>query len=172
LLSTPRRDCCFRRIASKPSQISVSACNEKARVQFCFPAHRRKLQRIEIHKSKLQKLSPQFCARCKTRGSVGSKRSVRWQHFIVIRMHRLFKARPAIRSMKSRGGHTIDMNYLCGLQLERDGWRCPLCGSSSDLQIHHLRSRSKLGDDELSNLIMLCVDCHGRQHEYRPTEFA
>jgi 5-methylcytosine-specific restriction endonuclease McrA len=31
--------------------------------------------------------------------------------------------------------------------LERDGWRCQSCGSSKDLHIHYLKSRSKLGDD-------------------------
>ncbi len=28
----------------------------------------------------------------------------------------------------------------------------------------NLRFRSKLGDDELSNLILLCVRCHRQQH--------
>jgi 5-methylcytosine-specific restriction endonuclease McrA len=32
------------------------------------------------------------------------------------------------------------------------------------LEVHHLNSRSKLGHDELENLIMLCVACHGRRH--------
>jgi 5-methylcytosine-specific restriction endonuclease McrA len=48
--------------------------------------------------------------------------------------------------------------------LERDGWRCQFCGSSNNLQVHHLKSRSKLGDDALQNLISLCVTCHGKQH--------
>ena len=49
--------------------------------------------------------------------------------------------------------------------LERDGWRCQTCGSLNNLQVHHLRSRSKLGDDAEQNLITLCVDCHARQHK-------
>jgi 5-methylcytosine-specific restriction endonuclease McrA len=48
--------------------------------------------------------------------------------------------------------------------LERDGWRCQSCGASKDLQIHHLKPRSKLGGDEISNLISLCAGCHGMQH--------
>ena len=51
--------------------------------------------------------------------------------------------------------------------LERDSWRCQICGSLKDLQIHHLKPRSKLGDDELSNLMVLCAGCHGRQHYLR-----
>jgi 5-methylcytosine-specific restriction endonuclease McrA len=55
---------------------------------------------------------------------------------------------------------------LCNLVLERDGWRCQSCGSSKDLQVHHLKERSRLGDDELDNLITLCVDCHRIRHAY------
>jgi 5-methylcytosine-specific restriction endonuclease McrA len=56
--------------------------------------------------------------------------------------------------------------------LERDGWRCQLCGRSAELQIHHVRFRSRLGNDELNNLITLCVRCHRLQHEgiYRPSK--
>ena len=48
--------------------------------------------------------------------------------------------------------------------LERDGWRCQKCGSSSDLQVHHLRYRSKRGNDEPDNLIALCACCHREEH--------
>jgi len=48
--------------------------------------------------------------------------------------------------------------------LARDGWRCQYCGSAKDLQVHHLRSRSKLGGDVLENLIALCAGCHKLQH--------
>lgn len=30
--------------------------------------------------------------------------------------------------------------------LARDGWRCQSCGSAKNLQVRHLRARSKLGD--------------------------
>src|SRR5437867_14199 len=48
--------------------------------------------------------------------------------------------------------------------LERDGWRCQICGSAQDLQVHHLKFRSKSGNDELPNLIALCARCHRLQH--------
>jgi 5-methylcytosine-specific restriction endonuclease McrA len=41
--------------------------------------------------------------------------------------------------------------------LEPDGWRRQVCGSSENLQVHHVKFRSKLGDDEPSNLIGLCA---------------
>ena len=51
--------------------------------------------------------------------------------------------------------------------LERDGWRCQNCGRTSDLQVHHIRSRSQLGDDTESNLITLCAVCDQKAHSRR-----
>ena len=48
--------------------------------------------------------------------------------------------------------------------LERDGWRCQLCGSRRNLQVHHIQSRSLLGDDAEHNLITLCAICHQQVH--------
>jgi 5-methylcytosine-specific restriction endonuclease McrA len=48
--------------------------------------------------------------------------------------------------------------------LERDGWRCQLCGSMQNLQVHHLKFRSQSGSDEEPNLITLCAECHARMH--------
>ena len=30
---------------------------------------------------------------------------------------------------------------------ERDGWRCQICGSPSNLQVHHQQFRSQSGED-------------------------
>ena len=48
--------------------------------------------------------------------------------------------------------------------LERDGWRCQICGSMQQLQVHHLKFRSQSGADEEQNLITLCAECHLRIH--------
>ena len=48
--------------------------------------------------------------------------------------------------------------------LKRDGWRCQHCGSMSELQVHHIQSRSLLGDDAERNLITLCALCHNKIH--------
>jgi 5-methylcytosine-specific restriction endonuclease McrA len=48
--------------------------------------------------------------------------------------------------------------------LERDGWRCQVCGSMQRLQVHHLKLRSQSGGDEEQNLITLCEECHTRIH--------
>ncbi len=48
--------------------------------------------------------------------------------------------------------------------LERDGWRCQRCGSLIGLEVHHITSRSQLGDDADENLITLCWKCHRQIH--------
>ena len=48
--------------------------------------------------------------------------------------------------------------------LDRDGWRCQHCGTLENLQVHHIQSRGRLGNDEEGNLITLCVDCHRKFH--------
>ena len=51
--------------------------------------------------------------------------------------------------------------------LNRDGWRCQACGSTKNLQVHHMKRRNQLADDAMSNLIALCADCHGKCHGCR-----
>jgi 5-methylcytosine-specific restriction endonuclease McrA len=48
--------------------------------------------------------------------------------------------------------------------LARDHWRCQMCGSFKNLDIHHLRRRGSLGDDTEVNLITLCRRCHQILH--------
>jgi 5-methylcytosine-specific restriction endonuclease McrA len=45
--------------------------------------------------------------------------------------------------------------------LRRDGWRCQLCGTMANLEVHHKQFRSHSGDDSKENLITLCANCHG-----------
>ncbi len=48
--------------------------------------------------------------------------------------------------------------------LERDGWRCQLCGSMVHLQVHHIQFRSHSGADDEENLVTLCSRCHATRH--------
>ena len=48
--------------------------------------------------------------------------------------------------------------------LARDNWRCQVCGSRDNLQVHHQQLRSQQGSDEESNLITLCAGCHAQLH--------
>ena len=53
---------------------------------------------------------------------------------------------------------------LCRRVLKRDNWRCQVCGSRNNLQVHHQQLRSQQGSDEDSNLITLCAGCHEGLH--------
>ena len=57
-----------------------------------------------------------------------------------------------------------DYQKLRELVLRRDGWRCQLCGSISNLEVHHREFRSHGGADDERNLITLCFDCHAFTH--------
>ncbi len=48
--------------------------------------------------------------------------------------------------------------------LQRDGWRCQRCGGLTDLQVHHINPRGRLGQDTEENLISLCASCHEFVH--------
>jgi 5-methylcytosine-specific restriction endonuclease McrA len=48
--------------------------------------------------------------------------------------------------------------------LRRDGWRCQLCGTMSNLEVHHKEFRSHSGEDSEENLITLCATCHAGIH--------
>lgn len=53
--------------------------------------------------------------------------------------------------------------------LERDGYRCVLCGSDEYVQVHHKdetgRNKPKeIHNNDLNNLITLCGSCHIKQH--------
>jgi 5-methylcytosine-specific restriction endonuclease McrA len=66
--------------------------------------------------------------------------------------------RPAIR---------MDPKSYARLRLEilqRDGSRCQSCGSMTNLDVHHPRRRSDLGNDAEENLITLCRTCHQGAH--------
>lgn len=51
--------------------------------------------------------------------------------------------------------------------LRRDGWRCQLCGTMSNLEVHHQEFRSRSGDDSEENLLTVCAGCHAALHRVR-----
>ena len=60
---------------------------------------------------------------------------------------------------------------LCRQVLARDNWRCQVCGSRNNLQVHHQQLRSQQGSDEDSNLITLCAECHAQLHASRSANY-
>lgn len=41
---------------------------------------------------------------------------------------------------------------------------CANCGETNDLDIHHIVPLAKGGTNRISNLVMLCLECHGKIH--------
>lgn len=51
--------------------------------------------------------------------------------------------------------------------LQRDCYRCRVCGSGEQVDVHHIRFRSRGGADISSNLAVLCRVHHAELHAYR-----
>ncbi len=51
--------------------------------------------------------------------------------------------------------------------LLRDGRRCRVCHSRQDVEVHHLRFRSRGGGHLTANCAVLCQECHYAVHAYR-----
>jgi hypothetical protein len=43
--------------------------------------------------------------------------------------------------------------------------KCVSCGTLKNLEVHHL-TYERLGDEKLSDLVVLCRECHQRQHDH------
>lgn len=51
--------------------------------------------------------------------------------------------------------------------LARDRWKCRMCGSSQQVEVHHLRPRSLGREDSTSNCLVLCRIHHADRHAGR-----
>jgi 5-methylcytosine-specific restriction endonuclease McrA len=50
--------------------------------------------------------------------------------------------------------------------LDRDGWKCRVCGNRKELTVDHIKKRSQGGGDTLQNLWVLCNFCHRQKDFY------
>ena len=48
--------------------------------------------------------------------------------------------------------------------ISRDGKNCKKCGSLRHLHLHHITLLSRGGSNKISNLILLCENCHSKEH--------
>ena len=48
-------------------------------------------------------------------------------------------------------------------RIEKDGFKCSVCGSAKNLNVHHI-TYERLGREDLEDLVTLCRDCHSRLH--------
>ena len=57
--------------------------------------------------------------------------------------------------------------------MQRDNYKCRLCGTSLNLHLHHIDGRGKDLTNDINNCIILCRHCHlevvhKNQKKYRP----
>ena len=69
------------------------------------------------------------------------------------------------RRHRDRGGYAGYLRSPAWQQkrqaaLRRDGWRCRVCNSSRNLEVHHRRYPAVLGTESVSDLTCLCAACH------------
>lgn len=82
-----------------------------------------------------------------------------------------WRASPMLENLAVDAGFASYTGYLHsahwkGLRrrvLTRDGWRCRLCGSKKELQVHH-DQYIDLMSDEIWHLKAMCRRCHQRIH--------
>ena len=71
--------------------------------------------------------------------------------------------------------HKYDGDYYSYLQsnewktlraqaLKRDGYRCQMCDSGTNLQAHHVSYEHLHTDEELDDVVTLCKECHEKVH--------
>lgn len=54
--------------------------------------------------------------------------------------------------------------------LEKKGHKCLRCGTSEDVEVHHIRPKSRDGNSDISNLMLLCRKCHDLWHKVFPDD--
>lgn len=75
------------------------------------------------------------------------------------------KQQRKIAKGKYRNGVPIELK---GIIHERDDYTCQNCRVRVEqykMQVHHIKPVSEGGDDDLSNLILLCKTCHSEVHK-------
>lgn len=76
---------------------------------------------------------------------------------------------------ESANSYIINTDYLLWrkstkLQPIQKGTRCSRCGNKADLERHHISYRSDGGEDDESNISVLCRACHDYQHAIESVE--
>jgi 5-methylcytosine-specific restriction endonuclease McrA len=75
---------------------------------------------------------------------------------------KVFKGKQAYEAYISSN----EWKVLRAYALERDGCRCRLCNSETNLEVHHRVYPERFEQDALDNLTTLCFDCHKAYHKH------
>jgi group II intron reverse transcriptase/maturase len=65
------------------------------------------------------------------------------------------------------GSRHAEWDQLRRQIIQRDGYACQQCGSTNQLEAHHILARHQGGTDDPLNLITLCDNCHIKSDTYR-----
>jgi 5-methylcytosine-specific restriction endonuclease McrA len=60
-----------------------------------------------------------------------------------------------------------DWAYVREKVMQRDGYKCVVCGNSNKLllQVNHITPKAYGGTENMENLVTMCVFCHARFHK-------
>lgn len=72
---------------------------------------------------------------------------------------------PVVRTVHDEPREPIDP-FIRGAVLQRDHWRCVICGSRDRLEMDHIIPWSAGGADTIDNLRTLCHTCNTRRSNY------
>ena len=61
---------------------------------------------------------------------------------------------------------TMFWTTISGECFKRDRYSCVKCNSGKKIECHHIKPIKDGGDNQLSNLITLCYDCHKKEHSH------
>jgi 5-methylcytosine-specific restriction endonuclease McrA len=72
-------------------------------------------------------------------------------------------------SQKKASDRSKERNWLMvrSLVMVRDHYRCRCCHTPEKVEVHHIKFRSRGGEDTTPNLCVLCRVCHAEMHAYR-----
>lgn len=98
-----------------------------------------------------------YCLQCASRLFNGGVNSYRWNPNLTDKQR---------EANKSRVNSVEGYEEFSRIVKQRDGFKCILCGSKKDLQVHHLNSFSSDEANQINPLngVTLCKDCHEGFH--------
>lgn len=73
-------------------------------------------------------------------------------------LNKNFKKNKPIKKVSNKRITVTEETY--NKVIQRDNYRCRLCGSRENLQLHHIDGRGKNLTNNIDNCIMLCMNCH------------
>jgi len=69
------------------------------------------------------------------------------------------------RKLDTQKEHNKGWDRVKKAVLERDQYKCRECGSTKDLEVHHMRLWIKVKEHKEEDLITLCYTCHRNHHK-------